>query len=365
MKILVVEDRAANILLYKRAAAALNKRGYGLKISDFNNLKDALRALKEKDFDGAIIDLKLSAGTDEAEGNQIIKEIVDIKRFPVFVYSSFPEEIDAAIPESAFFKKFRRTDITLLALLTELKRIYDTGITKILGKDGFIEDYLTKIFWENIAGSFDFFKDNEVPRDQLLRYIAGHIYEHLELGGDGSFTDYYPEEVYIIPSIKKSHFTGSILEDKTTKKYYIILTPPCDIAQGKTASVIIAKIDSFEEYPVGSWLGIFKKKMPSGGAGRILKKKKKEILAKLERLIRNNYAQMYYFLPQSERFKGGLINFRELQTIKVSDLNRLYNLKAAINSQFLKDIIARFSFYYSRQGAPDLNLSLDDFMSRL
>lgn len=51
--------------------------------------------------------------------------------------------------------------------------------------------------------------------------------------------------------------------------------------------------------------------------------------------------------------KNSFIDFRRIITLDRLDDSNIESV-ATISAPFLKDIIARFSYYYSRQGQPEL-----------
>lgn len=366
MNLIIVENDNDQVTSYLDAITLLNAEGEGVIISPVivNTLQEALGAIERESFDAAVVDLRLSGNQSEAEGNEVIRKIVNLKRFPVFVYSSFIGDIDPEIEESIFFRKFERTSDTFQDIVFKLREIYKTGVTNVLGRGGVIEGHLTKIFWQHIAESFEDLCQKGVTEEQLLRYITGHLHEYLELGEvDGDFKKYLPEEVYIKPSIKPHFFTGSIIKEKTTDKKYIILTPACDIANGKAKYILFASISDLTEDPVRSIKTKANDEIP-GDLNEAQREKrendKEDAKDNLEKIIRNRYSDRYYFLPQSRNFNGGLINFQDLESAKSGGMSDRFDIIAAISSQFLKDIVARFSFYYSRQGAPEIDCSVND-----
>lgn len=343
MKLIIVEDDNDQITAYLDAISALNAEG-GTQIEEpkiVRTLTEALSAIENENFDAAVVDLKLSNGQDY-EGNDIIKQIVNIKRFPVFVYSAHLGDLDPAIPESFFFQKFEKTGTVLLRdILIKIRDIYKTGVTKILGRGGTIEKHLIDIFWKHVAESFDNLCRKGIDEKQLLRYITGHLYEYLEIGeADGTFKKYLPEEVYIKPSIKSRFFTGSIIKEKNGDKKFIILTPQCDIVNNKANHLLLASIRNLTDNLIQEW-----------------KRSAPEIL---KNVMNNSGPYQYYFLPPSSNFEGGLVNFQELESVESGSIGERFDIVAAVNSQFLKDIVAKFSFYYSRQGAPEIEVSTDD-----
>ena len=143
---------------------------------------------------------------------------------------------------------------------------------------------------------------------------------------------------------------------------YIILTPPFHIANDKPKRILLASVLPLTTDPVNN-LRQAAQRDTDGLAGEELdaaNKRKVDAQIELEKLIHNNHSPKYYFLPRSRNFDGGLINFQLLETEDPRSMAARFERLATVNNLFLKDIIAKFSFYYSRQGAPDLNFTVDD-----
>lgn len=367
MKIIIVEDDAAQRTAYSDTIDSINESGdESIEIIFKDRIDDAVICLDDDDVAGVIVDLKLSSGVnDSSDGNDIIRSVVNKRRFPVFVYSANLGMIDSEISTSIFFQKFEKAGIVSLGeIINKLKIIYKTGITKILGRNGIIEKQLNKVFWDHILDVFEQLSEKGINEKQLLRYITGHLYEYLEINEVGdSFETYFPEEVYIKPPIKQIFFTGDIIEKKDDTKKYIILTPACDIANKKAKRILLAFISNIDDDPMRYLLADYNK-IPEGGISgeemQAITDKKNDAEDNLNKLLSNNYSPRYYFLPKSGSFNSGLINFQNLEIINYDSMNDDFNKIATINSQFLKDIIARFSFYYSRQGAPNVTQSIGD-----
>lgn len=222
-----------------------------------------------------------------------------------------------------------------------------------MNRKGTVERYINDIFWNHLSNSLDLWtNDNERSPEEkqksLLRYTLLHIQEYLEITEESGFENYHPSEIYITPCIKPSIFTGDLVEEKDTSTNYIVLTPSCDLAQGKAKDILVVQIDSPNE-------GILKEKV-----GLIIKgKADQEVLESaedtLKRIIHNSYSNKYHFLPQYKDIEGGLINFQKMKSVRVKEFSEKFVRKASVNSTFTKDIVARFSYYYSRQGSPDFD----------
>lgn len=364
IKILIVEDTDTDIQSYQDSIRTVNSElGTDLQVEGvFKDTKDAgIAALRDTqlEFSGAFIDLKLTQGEPHLnEGNDVVAEIHGKLRFPVRVLTNTPGEITPGLKRSLFFKVEEKTNIQYVDVINELVGIYKTGIINILGRVGRIESMLNDIFWNNISLSLDEWIGIKNSEKHLLRYALTHLQENLEISDDGDeFIEVYPIENYIIPSIKKYFYTGDIINKKSEKeKRYVILTPACDLAPHgekhlpKASHVLLAMIENYEDTPLKSYI----KKAKRTTETEQDKENKRIAEDAISRLIKNNGDLKYYYLPDSSIVKGGMINFQKLSSIKASELGD-YEKVATIASQFIKDLIAKFSYYYSRQGSPDFN----------
>lgn len=355
MRILVVEDKPDNISSYKETIATLVSEGVSVECDYVSDLVSALDLIDKQKFDGAIIDLKLSSADSDSEGNDVIKKIVNYKTFPVFVYSAHIGDLDDSIERSFFFQVFDKTSILFSEIVKKNLEIFKTGITEILGRDGEIEKNLIDIFWKHSPKPFGKLMAKGINKQKLMRFIVGHLYEYLTVDDVNAFDSYMPEEVYIVPPIKNTIFTGSIIKSvigSDIGKRYIVLTPACDLDNSTANQLVLASIDSFSDHRDMTEI----KTLSSGSQA-----KKEKAQGSLNQIINNNFKQKLYFLPNSENFDGGFINFQNLKIVEYPGTTPSdFLVIATVNNYFLKDIISKFTSYYSRQGAPSLKYSFDD-----
>jgi CheY-like chemotaxis protein len=352
LKLLLVEDNKAEIDAYKKSIEIFGqKNNLEVDVKVEKRLEEALKAISYH-FDAAIVDIRLEDDKPGAElgGETLVNRLLKEFRIPTFVYTGTPGIIDQIEDkENILFKKYVKAEVGIKDILKEIKFIFDSGITRIIGRRGLIEEMLDKIFWEHIADNLDLKDLTPDSEKKILRYIAAHLQEYLELGESGQLEVYTPDEVYIHPPIKKGIYTGNILREKDSGDYFIVLTPACDLAQQKAKSIVITSIENLKKDGIVKQnVNIIKKRKTSDDDKRAAE----EVL---KRIIGNNFSNKYYFLPLSNFFEGGLINFQKLISGIPKELEEKYDLIASVTAPFLKDIIARFSIYYSRQGAPDLN----------
>jgi CheY-like chemotaxis protein len=359
LHLLIVEDNKNQIKLYEDTIDEFNTNSdTKIEIKFGNSLEDGLQQIRNNDFDAAIIDLRLGVGDVEGKGKELIKEIKSNLRFPVFVLTGYPGDLDEdlRIP-NVFYKVYEQTKKDTIEVLEEMTDIYKTGITKIMGRKGIIENTLQEVFWENIAASMEYWKteiedESKIIEKILSRHILAHLSERLKLTEEGEFETYHPAEVYIMPPIKEEFFIGDILKREIDTKYYIILTPACDMVLRKPKDgepyrnadkIIIVRLIEFSKFPeVSDYISAQSNT------------KKKEV----EKYIKNTKKERYHFLPPfGSRIPGFLIDFQDISRINPEEFTT-YDRVASVDEPFLKDIIARFTSYYARQGSPDLDMGI-------
>lgn len=372
IRLFILEDDKKQAKLYRDAIKEFSKTK-GIKIlAEFSdNLDDALGKLKTDIFDAAVIDLKLSGTDTEGRGNKAIREIRENLRFPVFVMTGFMDELDSDLREqNVFYKTYRNTDKSVTELLDEIMELYNTGITNILGKKGKIESALQEIFWKHIAENMNHWKSEmNNPQDcekSLLRHILVYLAGYLEMDEAGEFLRFNAAECYVIPPIRKYVFTGDILKKKNDGKLFIVLTPACDLAQEKARDVTLVAIEEKDMEFVAQQKRVLSATLPADASEADKKshqENKEEADKRLRRLLTNSLSFKYHFLPPTQQFLGGFVNFQKIITIKHADINTDFERIASVTEKFIKDIIARFSHYYARQGQPDLDI--DDLIKKI
>jgi CheY-like chemotaxis protein len=360
LKLLIVEDDDAAVKMYREVA---KEYGADMQIEfhlfQVRNLSESTEIMNKEIFDGICVDLKLSTdGAPESfQGNEIITRITSSSRWPVIVLSANYMNISDEAKKKVFQTYDRTTDFKIVLEMFYL--INKSGLTEIMNNTGIIEKYLNKIYWEVIAQRINtwtqYAKKSDKTKDALLRLILNHLIEAI----DNTADCYLPDEVYLNIVSSSDLKPGQIITDKKTSENYIILSPACDLynheKDGPKSDYIQAcKIDCIGSAKLESICADKDLVLPDQKAADFDEKRirRKNAKAVIEDAPHNNLLFLHY-LPQSDLFPGGIINFREIISEKRSQFIDRFTLpKIQISSTFLKDIIARFSSYYARQGQP-------------
>ncbi len=341
LKIMFVEDAEDQQESFEDTVKVFNRNNNNVKIK-YDIAADPMEAsnIIDGSYDGAIIDLKLD--DDEEAGNKIVKELYEtFTRIPIIFVTAYTDLVN---DHPSVIKIRRREDGTYNSDLILFQKIQDTGLTRIMGGRGLIEQRLSEVFLRNLLPQIDtwvsYGKENsERTEKALLRYTLNHLLQFLEEDEE----DCFPEEVYLYPSVLDRITTGSIV--KIDDQWFVVLSPACDLVpRGEngvrnTDYILLVEIESVDKVLGGS-----------KSKGRV-----KELCT--------NKRDYYHWLPETDFFQGGILNFRKLKTLNEDNFEEKFGKPTIqISPSFVKHVVSRFSSYYARQGQPDINS--EDFVTR-
>ncbi len=291
-------------------------------------------SMLDNSIDGAIIDLKL--GDLGNGGNQVIRKIEELHfRIPVVILTATPGAADADCANIGVFKK-GDPGTGYAELFDQFWDIHNTGLTRIMGGRGVIERNLNKVFLKNLLPHREIwikYGKTDPPRTEkaLLRHTLNHLLQLLDDDEDRC----YPEEVYLRPPLIEEIRIGSLVRETNSKKWFAVMNPACDLVvrkkERKTDRILLVEVDPEKTLHLKS--------------------------SELKQAYGNNKLAFYHWLPETDFFEGGFLNFRKLETLEIEKFDEKFEMppKIQISPSFVKDIVARFSSYYARQGQPDID----------
>ena len=170
LKLLLVEDNSDEIESYTNIIEIFgqnNNLEVDLKVE--KRLETALKEISSH-FDAAIVDIRLEddkPGT-EPGGETLVYRLLEDFRIPTFVYTGTPSFIShIEEKENILFKKYVKAEVGIKDILEDIKLIFDSGITRIIGRRGLIEEMLDKIFWKHIASNLNL---RDLPPDPEKKF---------------------------------------------------------------------------------------------------------------------------------------------------------------------------------------------------
>jgi hypothetical protein len=331
LKILFVEDAKTDISAFNDTVNRYNhEKKRSISSINVTSVDEAFTML-DKTFDGAIIDLKLDKKGDE--GNEVVKKIDLNFRIPIVIMTATPSNALAGI---LYLGNYTKGETSYEVILDKLCKVYDTGVTRIMGGRGIIEEVMNRVFrntiFTNIIDWQQYIDKGMSTEGAILRFTISNLVELL----DNDFDKYFPEEMYITPADVKVIKTGFLVKKKSDDHFFIILSPSCDLAihegKMKTDRVLLCAVENPDIL--------------------LLENLKPHI----EKIKHNSYSGYYHFLPKTRLYLGGLINFRKVETYEPDDYINIFDIPIfQISMPFCKEIVSRFSSYYARQGQPDFD----------
>ncbi|MDE0011350.1 MAG: response regulator [Candidatus Poribacteria bacterium] len=348
LKIMFIEDDEDAQELFIGVVDVFNRKNqqHNLKV-EYKIAADPVEAsdIIDSSYDGAIIDLKLD--DDDEAGNRIVKDLYEtFTRIPIIFVTAFADLVN---DHPSVIKTRRREDGTYESDLQLFQQIQDTGLTRIIGNRGVIEQQLREVFLKNLLPQIETwisygetYKETDPDRTEkaLLRHALNHLYQLLE-----DNERYFPEEVYLHPPMLDKITTGSMV--KANNQWFVVLSPACDLVireDGKynTDCILFAEIERVKDALDGS-----------------------KSKGKVTELCTNKHTYRHW-LPKTDFFEGGVLNFRKLASLNKDDFDKKFGKPIIqISPFFIKDIISRFSSYYARQGQPDIDkTAINDFITR-
>ena len=354
LRLLIVEDVEQELESFRDDLEDYtHEKKRDIDLIECKTLEEALNTL-DNSFDGAIIDLKLENHRSN-EGNQVVEKIVEsFFRIPIAIFTGNPGDWDHSLNEKTMLiDVFTKGETGYYELLDRFWEIYNTGLTRIIGSRGLIEQRLSEVFLKNLLPQIKTWisyaeTDSERTEKALLRYTLNHLFQLLEEND----TRCFPDEFYLYPSGSEEITTGSIVKEKTTNQPFVILSPACDLvirnSAFKTDRILLVEIEGENDVINITLNGIRRKQSKKN---------------KLRDVFNNNYTDYYHWLPETDFFEGGILNFRKLKTLNADNFKEKFGKPTIqISPSFVKDIVSRFSSYYARQGQPDIDST--DFIDR-
>lgn len=344
MKLLIVEDNASERQVYERSVSSLTDLDINLEFA--TSYEEALEKFQSFKPDCIFIDIKLMSGNVEnTKGNDLFEFISKYKSSKIIrIITSHVGDIEPEIKELAnntLFKIHNRTELPFVDIIRETYELFNSPIYSLVNLDDEILNQIRDVYYKQIdslMSNGDITDGLERPR--LLRYISSKFYELFSVN-EHTLDEVYDWEMFFCPPVLNFLYSGDILHKKESEDYFIILNPPCDLTprgNGETNAeeCILAKLDSVDlRTYVNQETGKFT------GTG-------KNIITNKE----NNY----HFIPQIKELGPFRINFRKVFHLDKSNVESDYTRIASIAPAFMKEVLHRFSSYYSRQGQPDLDI---------
>ncbi|EKE05294.1 MAG: hypothetical protein ACD_19C00366G0002 [uncultured bacterium] len=367
---LVVDDRQANETEEFIKDNLVIQKPDRVIVEKCPNFGDALDILMRMRIDLVILDLKddsikLEEDGKPLAGENVFKQICETRFIPVIFYTAYPQRV--LHMKNPYVKIVTRGEDRQLR--KEILEIFDTGLPRLIKH---LDEEQRIYMWDNVQ---KYWQDPTTPYEKteisylLARRLANSLERNsirrflineINHGPEENDPKIHPIEIYIYPSINPNFTTGDIIKGNihNRESYWIVLTPSCDIEQGKVKDIAVAECFLLSEQPEFRIIQeLLNNKKP------ISNNVKDDLLG----LIRNNrnmkidgvrfQPSRFIFLPSTFFIPDLVIDFQALHQISL-DLINIDQRVASLDSPYLEAYIAQFSEYYGRLGTPDIDKEL-------
>lgn len=308
---------------------------YKFELTPYQTLKEAMEALSHNSmYDFAIVDLSLNAAQGD-EGNTFIDYLIQQFNIYPIVYSGQPEK---TTHNTTFISKLTRGEDNSEDILNLIIELFSIGLTSLLGVDGILQKHLKEFYWKKLSSIYSTPTDlinSGITPEALSRLYLIHLHDKLISSNDGEIR-IHADELYIIPQIEKYPQNGSIL--KYNDELHLVVTPRCNI--NRTPSLQLLKI--------GAMNSIVEELKKCGS-------KKRE---DLHQAIANGKNEKTHYLPPSTLFQGGIVDFLDIKTVMVSEIDPDH-IVGKVSNDMMRNITSRYTSYYARQGQPEFYINIE------
>jgi hypothetical protein len=324
-------------------------------IDDFDN---ALTEIARRNFDFIVLDLKDKShdlpDEESLRGKDVFDQVRQTKFAPIVFYTAFPQRVE--VGETSFVKIVERGDID--SLEEAIKDVFDT---RLIHLSRHIEEQKREFMWDFVETNWvNIDQDNSGFRGELAHTLARRLSDSLKKNSIHFFESdreqtpndvVHPIEMYIVPPTRIPKLQAGDLVKESDGQHYLIITPTCDLVQGKAEFILRAKcIDVRQGSEIAKIMQAIESKSD------VSKKARTE----LEKLIKNNrkgQSERYFFLPAVlSRFSDLVVDFQQLEYVSSKDYEpeRL----ASLDSPFSELVVQKMSAFLGRIGTPDLNCEI-------
>ena len=357
MKLLLIED---DISAVRRINDNYNAAGWSVFTSGFD---EASIMIQEKSPDIIVMDWMEDLENNQDRGREIFNGVHNI---PIIVYSGIASALELdEISGNPFIEKIPKGDEEVVISKIDEWEKYIKVVSEIKSQ---FNDVLTNIMVAlKPIIALESYPGEKVVKFMLTKQASESF--NSKLVDDESNPTWTQ---YLYPPLSPTLLVADILKSTTADKYYVVLTPSCDMANGKVSNILVAACEPAEnfynpfdfknkEYAEEIIDSIDSEKLE---ADKETVKKREEKIKVIRTLLSYGYNKSKVALPCLPNvFPYLTINLKDLDFIKISDisLNReekdserfKYFRIASVNSPYREQIVWAHMVNSCRPGVPN------------
>jgi DNA-binding NarL/FixJ family response regulator len=338
MNILVVDDEK-DIFNSIQLRLKKQKNIQILPRCDFDNVIKNMDIYK---VDMIILDLSNGIDRDTEAGKIIINNIYKHSFLPVIIFSGFSDDFDNPFKDNYFIKTVKKGKTGITELRKAVKEFLpfiekQILVSKELSTD--ISEIYRNTYQKLISNAK--LKNVNTKSEIFTRLMKRRLAASIDEASDDSRINAW--EIYLYPCLGNEYLTGDILRKKRSTKndptsYKIILSPSCDLQKGQKP-IQNVKVACFKN----------------------IKDNFSKNNLKISRLRDTSPNRFMFFHKLEGEFPHMVCDFKEIEIIKFTDLNKYFERIVSIDSPFRESIVWADITINGRPGLPDRNC--DDWLA--
>lgn len=369
IRVLIVEDQAAEQDTWRQVIELRNTDPAPPRfdIEFAVSLNDAESRLHERQYDAAIVDIRLEqagVGGANTDGNVVIERVC---QSGLMVVAAFTGE--GTLVESKKVKVFTKgsadagdgTEAVLKWLIEQAPLI-----KAVRSAHSLVQQQLAQLFHDSVWPRWKRWAERgaeggvELP---LARHLTSHVHAALLEMQEHCV---HPEEWYFIPPIREGIRTGDVVRLSNTD-FEIVISPRCDLSRhSKVNYILLAKCTCVapEWNNLDAEVRAKQAAVASADTGNRTGPEKKLKTAQdalREFTQHNKNTNAVHFLPRAwledeTEFGPVFVNFDQLRSVRKNsdEAKALIDRRvAAVAPEFLPSLVERLGSYLSRIGTPD------------
>ena len=328
---------------------------YEISATYTDDLEQSKERLLNQKFDAVVIDIRLKPKPGEIpnrHGNEIAKIVSNSTLSVMAICTAEPSTVELTEEQRSFVNVFQKGQgdvvIEILGWLDSKKKMLEI-VQKMQSE---INGQMAKLFSRSVWPRWEYWLKDDETNNLTGNALKRHMATHLHASFINESESAHPEEYYFIPPLRESLNTGDIIS--IDSKYYILITPRCDLARGGNKTFQMVNLLSMKEIWDENHRIIALEGESKGSKGQAERK-----IGKI--ISHNDKSPKVHFLPQIKLSDGSILGpffaqfdhmINEENTVEFKS-QILENRIATLSNEFLPSLVERLGTYFSRIGTPD------------
>ncbi|MED7950724.1 hypothetical protein [Streptomyces sp. BE303] len=341
-------------------------------VGDFS---EAGKILSTEVIDVVVLDVRDdTSGRDDA-GELLLEELKLIRFVPVVFFTAYAERVAwlAQDPVVQVVGKDEHTDVLVQAVRAAFESKLPVAVRGLLDH---VREVVREYLWDDLAKQWGTLSDYGAEEKTTL--LVARLVRSLELTlaveGESRLSGpigralakpskWHPSRIYVLPPMGDEFDTGDLLRDAATGRYWVQLTPSCDLANGKAERhLLVSASPVLEIEAFRSWRQAETERSRAalhGAPSATLVNAAKNLRGKCKMILLGKMDRFFH-LPKFITVPDLLVDLQHVQTPAADEVGE-YERVAGLASPWPQVLVNRFNRQVGRMGFddPDADAALD------